>query len=78
MKGKVVIITGANTGMGLATVVEPCKARREGDHGLPQRQAWGRGVAAAKQRSGSENIELMLLDLASLDSIPHFCEGIFG
>ncbi|OBZ11583.1 short-chain dehydrogenase [Bacillus sp. FJAT-27264] len=74
MKGKVVIITGANAGMGLATTVElarkgarvimACRSHKRGEEAL----------VAARQQSGSEEIELMLLDLSSLDSIRSFAQ----
>ncbi|MFE4710803.1 SDR family oxidoreductase [Paenibacillus sp. NPDC056722] len=74
MKGKVVIITGANAGMGLATTVElarkgarvimACRSHKRGEEAL----------VAARQQSGSEEIELMLLDLSSLDSIRNFAQ----
>ncbi|MFC3748437.1 SDR family oxidoreductase [Paenibacillus sp. GCM10012306] len=74
MKGKVVIITGANAGMGLATTVElarkgarvimACRSQKRGEEAL----------VAARQQSGSEEIELMLLDLSSLDSIRSFAQ----
>lgn len=74
MKGKVVIVTGANTGMGLAATVElarkgarvimACRSQKRGEEAL----------ATAKQQSGSQEIELMLLDLSSLDSIRQFAQ----
>jgi retinol dehydrogenase 14 len=72
MKGKIVIVTGANSGMGKATtialarrgatVIMACRSRKRGEEAL----------AEARQKSGSGNIELMLCDLASLESIRSF------
>lgn len=74
MRGKIVIITGANSGMGLATTVDlarrgaqvimVCRSRERGEEAL----------ATAKQMSSSDKIELMLCDLASLESIRSFAE----
>jgi retinol dehydrogenase-14 len=74
MKGTIVLVTGANVGMGLATTVEMarkgakvimvCRSQKRGEEAL----------VAAKQQSGSELIELMLCDLASLESIRSFAE----
>jgi retinol dehydrogenase 14 len=74
MRGKIALVTGANSGMGLATTVElalkgakvimVCRNRQRGEEAL----------AAAKQKSHSEDIELMLCDLASLESIRSFAE----
>ena len=72
MKGKIVIVTGANSGMGLATTVDlarrgavvimACRSQKRGTEAL----------SMAKQQSGSDNIELMLCDLGSLASIRNF------
>ncbi|MDQ0196494.1 SDR family oxidoreductase [Paenibacillus wynnii] len=72
MKGKIVIVTGGNSGMGLATTVDlarrgakvimVCRSRQRGEEALVQ----------ARQQSGSLDIELMLCDLASLESIRSF------
>lgn len=74
MRGRIALVTGANSGMGLATTVElalkgakvimVCRNRQRGEEAL----------AAAKQKSHSEDIELMLCDLASLESIRSFAE----
>lgn len=75
MKGKTVLITGGNSGMGLATTVEmarrgaqvimACRSRKRGEEAL----------AEAKRQSGSPDITLMLCDLASFDSIRSFAEA---
>ncbi|MBP1993887.1 SDR family oxidoreductase [Paenibacillus eucommiae] len=75
MHNKIVMITGANSGMGLATTIElaklgarvimVCRSRERGEAAL---------LEAVKQ-SGSEQIELMLCDLASLADIRAFAEA---
>ncbi|MGO4546575.1 SDR family oxidoreductase [Paenibacillus sp. 2TAB23] len=72
MTGKTAAVTGANSGMGLATVVELaklgahvvmiCRSRERGEQALEQ----------AKKQSGSPEIELMLCDLGSFASIRTF------
>ncbi|MFF2480758.1 SDR family oxidoreductase [Paenibacillus sp. NPDC058071] len=74
MKDKLVIVTGANSGMGLATtvalasagahVIMACRSKERGEQALEQ----------AIQRSGTNNIELMQCDLASFASIRSFAE----
>ena len=75
MIGKYVLITGANSGMGLAatvemarrgaTVIMACRSRQRGEEALTE----------AKRRSGSEQIHLMLCDLGSFASIRAFAEA---
>lgn len=72
MQGKTVLITGANSGMGLAatvemarrgaTVIMACRSLKRGEEALK----------AAVRQSGSSQIRLMLCDLASFDSIRAF------
>ncbi len=75
MRGKYVLVTGANSGMGLAatvemarlgaTVIMACRSRQRGEEALEE----------AKRRSGSEQIHLMLCDLGSFSSIRAFAEA---
>lgn len=69
------IVTGANSGMGLATTVElarqgyrvimACRSEKRGQQALEE----------ALRQSGSTAIELMLCDLGSLESIRHFAQS---
>lgn len=66
------IVTGANSGMGLATTIE---LARQGYHVIMACRSEKRGQEALQQalnQSGSSKIELMLCDLGSLDSIRKF------
>ncbi|WP_375105074.1 SDR family oxidoreductase [Paenibacillus sp. RS8] len=74
MKGKIVLVTGANSGMGLATTVELARKGAKVIMVCRNRQRGEEALAAAKQKSHSEDIELMLCDLASLESIRSFAE----
>ncbi len=72
MHGKTVIITGANSGMGLASAVE---LARRGAHVVMACRNEERGRKAwetAVRESGSDQLELMLCDLGSLKSIRRF------
>ena len=74
LDGKVVIVTGANTGVGLctvidlarrgATVVMACRNMSKGEKALEH----------AKKESGSKDIVLMKLDLSSLKSVRKFAK----
>lgn len=72
MQGKTVLVTGGNSGMGLATTIElarrgarvimACRSRKRGEEALIE----------ARRQSGSDDITLMLCDLASFQSIRSF------
>ena len=72
LDGKTVIITGANSGIGLETAVD--LAKRNGRVILACRSV-ERGEKAAvevRKRSGNDNVVFLQLDLASLDSVRKF------
>ncbi|PIH60131.1 SDR family oxidoreductase [Paenibacillus sp. LK1] len=69
------VVTGANSGMGLATTIE---LARQGYHVIMACRSEKRGQQAleeALRQSGSTAIELMLCDLGSLESIRHFVQS---
>lgn len=69
MNGKVVLITGGNSGVGRETAVALARA---GAHVLFTSRDAPRGAAALddiRARSGSKSVEVVRLDLASLDSV---------
>ncbi|MGG3283724.1 SDR family oxidoreductase [Paenibacillus solani] len=75
MTGKIAIVTGANSGMGLATTIELAKM---GAHVIMACRSQSRGAAAfreAQQESNSSRIELMTLDLGDFDSIRAFASN---
>ncbi|WP_440961617.1 SDR family oxidoreductase [Paenibacillus nitricinens] len=74
MKGTIALVTGANSGMGLATTVELARKGAKVIMVCRNRQRGEEALTAAKQKSHSEDIELMLCDLASLESIRSFAE----
>ena len=76
LDGKTVIITGANTGIGLETAVD--LAKRNARVILACRSV-ERGETAAvevRKRSGNDNVVFVQLDLASLDSVRKFAAKI--
>ena len=76
LDGKTVIITGANTGIGLETAVD--MAKRNARVILACRSV-ERGETAAvevRKRSGNDNAVFVQLDLASLDSVRKFAAKI--
>ncbi|GFZ84985.1 short-chain dehydrogenase [Paenibacillus marchantiophytorum] len=78
MHNQTVLITGANSGMGLATTVA---LAQQGAHVIMLCRSKHRGelaLAEAKKQSGSERMELMLCDLGSLASIRAFAEAFLA
>ncbi|WP_054957538.1 SDR family oxidoreductase [Paenibacillus dakarensis] len=72
MSGKIVIVTGANSGMGLASSIE---LARLGANVIMVCRNQARGEAAleqARKESGNPDIELMTCDLGSLAGIRSF------
>ncbi|MFI5164465.1 MAG: SDR family oxidoreductase [Bacteroidia bacterium] len=69
MKNKIVLITGGNSGIGKATaiglaklgatVIIACRSKEKGE----------KAVAEIKKASGNQNVELLLVDLASQKSV---------
>ncbi len=68
--GKTIIITGANSGLGFAMTVEI--ARRGGNVIMACRSGIPVAGDRAKIESGSDNIEMMQLDLGRIDTIHSF------
>ena len=76
MKNKLVLITGANSGIGKATAI---KLATMGAHIVMLCRNKERGETARQdiiQTSGNKNIELILIDLADLSSVRKAAEDI--
>ncbi len=78
LTGKRVVITGANSGLGLQTAVG--LARRGAEVILACRSKQRGHDAEQKVRSLTDNerVEMRLLDLASLESVREFASGLTG
>lgn len=74
MHGTIALVTGANSGMGLATTVDLARRGAKVIMACRNRQRGEEALNMARQKSGSDQIELMLCDLASLESIRSFAK----
>ena len=72
---KIVLITGANTGIGIHTVIDLAKRGAAVVMACRNLQKSEPALKEAKEKSGSENIDLMQLDLSSLNSVRTFAEN---
>ncbi|MDQ0735375.1 oxidoreductase [Arthrobacter agilis] len=78
LSGRRVVITGANSGLGLQTAVA---LARKGAHVVLACRNEQRGREAegrVRSLTGSESVEMRVLDLASLSSIRDFAAGLDG
>ena len=69
---KTVIITGANTGIGLETAVELAKRRARVILACRSTEKGEKATKEVKKRSGNDNVVFHQLDLASLNSVRSF------
>jgi len=77
LKGKTVLITGANTGIGLETSIELAKLGARVIVGSRSEQRANEAVKRIKQESSSEDVIFPApLDLGSLDSVRNFVRVI--
>jgi retinol dehydrogenase 12 len=70
--GKVVIVTGANTGLGKATAVELAKRGGKVYIACRSEERAKAALVEIQEKSGSQNVHYIQLDLASLESIRNF------
>ncbi|MDQ0272812.1 SDR family oxidoreductase [Cytobacillus purgationiresistens] len=74
MNKKLAIVTGANSGMGLATVISLAKKDIHVIMLCRNEERGANALQLAKKESQSEHIELMIGDLGSIASIHRFAE----
>lgn len=74
MNTKRVLITGANSGMGLASTIELAKRGYEVIMGCRNEERGQKALQEARDKSGSDQISLMKCDLGSLKHIREFAE----
>lgn len=76
LNGKTCLITGANSGLGFAIATQFAE---KGAHVIMAcRSNIPEAGERVKQLSGSENVEMMHLDLTNLDSIHDFCDKLIS
>ena len=76
LEGKTVVITGGNTGIGKETAVDLAKRGAKVIVGCRNLEKGKEALKEIQERSGSTNVYLEHLDLASLDSVRTFADSI--
>ena len=76
LDGKIVVITGANTGIGKETAVDLAKRGAKVIVGCRNLEKGKAALKEIQERSGSTDVFLEKLDLASLDSVRKFADSI--
>ncbi|XP_016316299.1 retinol dehydrogenase 14-like [Sinocyclocheilus anshuiensis] len=78
LRGKTIIVTGANSGIGKATAAELLRCQGRVIMACRDRERAEKAAQEIQQEAGTEQGELVikLLDLASLKSVRIFCEEI--
>ena len=76
LDGKTVIITGANTGIGLETAVDLAKRNARVILACRSVERGEKAAVEVRKRSGNDNVMFRQLDLASLDSVRKFADKI--
>ena len=76
LDGKTVIITGANTGIGLETAVDLAKRNARVILACRSVERGEKAAVEVRKRSGNNNVVFFQLDLASLDSVRKFAAKI--
>ena len=78
MTGKIVLITGANSGIGFEAAV---RIARMGAHIVMvarDRQKAETAIVAARERSGSDKFSLMLCDMSSMSGVRRFAAEVLA
>jgi NAD(P)-dependent dehydrogenase (short-subunit alcohol dehydrogenase family) len=76
MDGRIVVITGGNSGVGLETAVGLASAGARVVLGCRNQVKADAAVADIRARSGNDSVESRPLDLADLDSVRDFAESL--
>lgn len=75
IEGKIVIVTGANTGLGKATALELAKRGGKVYMACRSEERGNAALKEIKEASGSDQVFFLKLDLASLESIREFSKN---
>lgn len=78
LTGKRVVITGANSGLGLQTAVGLAKKGAEVILACRSEQRGREAEQKVRSLTDTERVEMRLLDLASLESVREFASGLTG
>ena len=78
LKGKTVVITGGNTGIGKETAVDLAKRGARVIIGCRNVEKGTAALKEIQERSGSKDVFLLKIDLASLDSVRKFADKILN
>ena len=78
LKGKTVVITGGNTGIGKETAVDLARRGARVIIGCRNLQKGKEALNEIKERSGNPNVFLEEIDLASLESVRKFADTILN
>ena len=78
LKGKTVVITGANTGIGKETAVDLAARGARVIIGCRNLEKGKEAIKEIQERSGNQNVFLEELDLASLGSVRSFADKILN
>ena len=78
LKGKTVVMTGANTGIGKETAVDLAARGARVILGCRNLEKGKEAIKEIQERSGNQNVFLEKLDLASLESVRSFADKILN
>lgn len=78
MDGRTVLITGGNTGIGLETAVALARDGARVVFTTRDAQKGATALAEIRERSGSDTVDVMELDLARLSSVHEFADRFAG
>lgn len=76
MNEPTIVVTGANSGVGLATVVELARGGARVIMACRSLERGQQALAQAREQSGSSSLELMTCDLGSLESVRTFARAV--
>lgn len=76
LDGKTVIVTGANSGIGLETAVDMAKRNARVILACRSVERGEAALAEVKEKSGNQNVVFVRLDLGSLESVREFAAKI--